>query len=581
MAEDHDHKDGELCRDCGTMQVHRRLLDTDRNYARRLAKIEDHAFRVMSSGVTLRPGCTRIPVVVHVVYRTAAENISQAQIDTQIDVINEDFRKKNADISTIPAPFAPLAADARIEFVLATEDPDGNPTDGVTRTQTTKTSFNSNDDIKFDSRGGKDAWDTSEYLNIWVGNLGGGLLGYAQFPGGPSDTDGVVVTHRGFGTTGTAQAPFDKGRTATHEIGHWLNLRHIWGDDGSGCSGSDFVADTPNQGGPNTGKPAFPKVSCSNGPNGDMFMNYMDYVDDDTMVMFTEGQVARMQACLDGPRSSIGEAIPCITKSLPKDLGKDGPKEFPKEWPKEGGKEGPKEFPKEWPKEGGKEGPKEFPKEFPKDGGKERPKEFPKELKKEWPKEGPKEFPKDPGKHIPKDGPFDPGPKSIRDPGPKTIKDPGPKSIIGDDPKSIIGDGGPKGIKDPGPKYTPKESPFDPGPKHFKDPGPKSIIGDGPKLRDPGPKTIYEGPQQPGGPIGYPVNELPQINQPFVLSTGTNPYAPAQPTYTGYDYDERAAMARHYEMMLATYDDLYQRGLLDEQGMMAYQQLYDAYMQLA
>jgi hypothetical protein len=141
---------------------------------------------------------------------------------------------------------------------------------------------------------------------MWVCQLGGGLLGYAQFPGGPAATDGVVILHSAFGTTGTAAPPFHLGRTATHEIGHWLNLNHIWGDDGTGCSGTDNVADTPNQGGGNTGKPTFPHVSCGNGPNGDMFMNYMDYVDDDAMFMFTAGQATRMQACLDGPRSLIG-----------------------------------------------------------------------------------------------------------------------------------------------------------------------------------------------------------------------------------------------------------------------------------
>jgi hypothetical protein len=116
----------------------------------------------------------------------------------------------------------------------------------------------------------------------------------------------VVILQSAFGTKGTAAAPFNLCRTATHEIGHWLNLNHIWGDDGTGCAGTDNVADTPNQAGYNVGAPTFPKVSCSNGPNGDMFMNYMDYVDDRAMVMFTAGQCARMQACLDGVRNAIG-----------------------------------------------------------------------------------------------------------------------------------------------------------------------------------------------------------------------------------------------------------------------------------
>jgi hypothetical protein len=143
-------------------------------------------------------------------------------------------------------------------------------------------------------------------LNIWVCTLGGGLLGYAQFPGGPLATDGVVILNTAFGTSGTATAPFNRGRSATHEIGHWLNLRHIWGDT-EHCEGTDFVTDTPNAKQPNFGKPTFPHVSCSNGPNGDMFMNYMDYTDDDSMFMFTAGQVTRMSATLDGPRSSLGK----------------------------------------------------------------------------------------------------------------------------------------------------------------------------------------------------------------------------------------------------------------------------------
>jgi hypothetical protein len=198
-----------------------------------------------------------------------------------------------------------VAADARIEFELAGTGPDGEPTGGITRTRTSTTSFGDDDRVKFGSAGGVDAWPSERYLNLWVCPLGGGLLGYAQFPGGPPETDGVVIAHTAFGTVGTARAPFDLGRTATHEVGHWLNLRHIWGDDGSGCSGSDFVADTPNQAGENTGRPAFPHVSCDNGPHGDMFMNYMDYVDDVAMFMFTTGQVQRMRACLENDRPRI------------------------------------------------------------------------------------------------------------------------------------------------------------------------------------------------------------------------------------------------------------------------------------
>ena len=149
------------------------------------------------------------------------------------------------------------------------------------------------------------AWPAARYLNLWACNLGGGLLGYAQFPGGPARSDGVVILHSALGTSGTAAAPFNLGRTTTHEVGHWLNLRHIWGDQND-CSGTDFVSDTPNAQLPNFGTPTFPHVSCDNGPNGDMFMNYMDYVDDVAMFMFTPAQVTRMNATLAGPRSQIG-----------------------------------------------------------------------------------------------------------------------------------------------------------------------------------------------------------------------------------------------------------------------------------
>ncbi|WP_217914704.1 zinc metalloprotease [Miltoncostaea marina] len=303
-----------MVRTCGTERVHERLMREVPGYAERRAAVENHAWRSARAPSAARAGCTRIPVVVHVVSRVAAEDIGMAQIESQIAVLNADFRRRNADRTLVPAAFMPVAADARIEFELASADPSGAPTDGVTRTTTTVNGFTDDDAVKSAGTGGADAWPADRYLNVWVCRLAGGLLGYAQFPGGPAETDGVVVTHTAFGTTGTAAAPFNLGRTATHEIGHWLNLRHIWGDDGTGCSGDDFVADTPNQAGPNTGTPTFPVVTCGNGPDGDMFMNYMDYTDDVAMFLFTAGQVTRMQAALDGPRSAIGRSVACGTK---------------------------------------------------------------------------------------------------------------------------------------------------------------------------------------------------------------------------------------------------------------------------
>ena len=194
--------------------------------------------------------------------------------------------------------------DPRIQFKLATRDPSGKPTTGITRTATTAPEFGPDNGVKSKRTGGVDAWPANRYLNIWVCNLGGGLLGYAQFPGGPAKTDGVVILYSAFGSRGRVDPPFNKGRTATHEIGHFLGLRHIWGDRND-CTGNDFVADTPAALQANTGKPKFPHITCNNGPDGDMFMNYMDYTDDASMFMFTTGQVARMNATLAGPRKAL------------------------------------------------------------------------------------------------------------------------------------------------------------------------------------------------------------------------------------------------------------------------------------
>ena len=297
-------------RTCGAYENHLTMLRTNPEYARARANIDARSREFAQSGrIAMRAGKTSIPVVVHVIFRAAVENISDQQIASQIDVLNRDYRKGNPDASGAPAVFGALASDSRIEFRLATVDPLGNPTNGVTRTQTAVAAFQADDKMKFGASGGHDAWDAVRYLNIWICpeimSPQGALLGYAQFPGGPAATDGVAIVHNAFGTTGTAAAPYNLGRTATHEIGHWLDLHHIWGDK-TDCTGDDLVADTPPQQSPNFGKPHFPHVTCGNGPNGDMFMNYMDYVDDNAMVMFTAGQVVRMQAALDGPRATIG-----------------------------------------------------------------------------------------------------------------------------------------------------------------------------------------------------------------------------------------------------------------------------------
>ena len=310
-------------RTCATMEMHNLLLRNNPEYRQNLEAQEEFTENYLRNGAEFRNGIITIPVVVHVVYNTPAQNISDAQVQSQMAVLNEDYRRLNADVSLTPSYFMPFATDARIQFQLAVRDPNCNPTTGITRTPTTVTAFSySNNGVKFATSGGHDAWPRDKYLNIWVCNLGNGLLGYAQFPGGPANTDGVVILYTAFGRgTQFALLPsYNKGRSATHEVGHWLNLRHIWGDDNGACTGSDLCNDTPNQGNSNFGCPANPTISCSNGPNGDMFMNFMDYTDDACMFMLTPDQSARMEATLMGLRNPLLSSDGLIPPVQPSDL---------------------------------------------------------------------------------------------------------------------------------------------------------------------------------------------------------------------------------------------------------------------
>ena len=298
-------------RSCATVDVLQQQLAADPGLAARMAAINNQAmlYAAKQAGTAQRGTVAvsvTIPVVVHVLYSATSENISDAQIQSQIDVLNEDYHKLNPDYTNTPSAFAGLVADVGVQFVLAKRTPTGVATTGIERKSSTTTSWGTADKIKQASTGGLDAWNASQYLNLWVGTIGGGILGYAQFPGGAAATDGVVISPVYFGRTGTVTSPYNLGRTASHEVGHWLNLNHIWGDDNGACTGTDNVADTPNQGAEHYGKPTFPQVSCSNGPNGDMFMNYMDYVDDNAMFMFSTGQSQRMNALFASGGARVG-----------------------------------------------------------------------------------------------------------------------------------------------------------------------------------------------------------------------------------------------------------------------------------
>jgi len=288
-------------RSCASYEVLQEQLKADPTLKQRMDQIEAFTTKLIQSGRSKGGGTVEIPVEVHVIYNTNAQNISDAQVQSQIDVLNEDYAASNGDIRNTPSLFNTVTSSGfGVHFSIAE----------TRRVKTKVKSFNTSDGVKSTQRGGDDAVDPQHRLNIWVCNLGQSLLGYAQFPGGSWNTDGVVILYSAFGSRskyagGTYISKYDLGRTATHEIGHWMNLRHIWGDDGGSCSGSDLVDDTPNQGGENYGCPSFPHVSCSN--SGDMSMNYMDYTDDACMYIFSKGQQTRALAVFaaGGPRAVL------------------------------------------------------------------------------------------------------------------------------------------------------------------------------------------------------------------------------------------------------------------------------------
>jgi hypothetical protein len=300
-------------RNCATMDVMEQQIKENPSLLKNMEEIERQTrefLRKYPDGTGTRNVIT-IPVVFHVVYNTTSENISDAQIQSQLDVLNADFRSLNSDVSQTPSDFAGVVADVQIEFCLATQDPSGNATTGITRKFTTNTSWGTSSALKNSSQGGTSPWNPSNYLNIWVCNIGNGILGYATLPVVVSPTlDGVVLDYRYTGTIGTATAPYHKGRTATHEVGHWLNLLHIWGD---ATCGNDQVVDTPVHNTSNGGCPVHPHYSTCTGNPVEMTMNYMDYTFDACMYMFTNGQKARMRAVLEGgTRASLLTSPGCL-----------------------------------------------------------------------------------------------------------------------------------------------------------------------------------------------------------------------------------------------------------------------------
>ena len=284
-------------RGCASHEVLERQMQEDPTLASRMANIDKFTNEAVKAG-RLVNGVIEIPVVFNVLYRTSAENISLAQLQSQIDVLNADYAATNSDYNTANNPYSSVrSGNMNIRFVL----------DQVIRKSTTKTSWGTRDAMKKSKSGGIDATSPTTKLNFWVCTIGGGILGYAQFPGGASSTDGVVCDSKYTGLSGSANAPFNLGRTATHEVGHWLNLRHIWGD---ATCGSDQVADTPTHDSANYGVPAVGHRSTCSGTPLEMYMNYMDYTDDRGMYMFSAGQKARTAALFVSGGARVSFAQP-------------------------------------------------------------------------------------------------------------------------------------------------------------------------------------------------------------------------------------------------------------------------------
>ncbi len=290
---------------CGTDEYNHNLvkdkLSEGQNYAEYLESIYDIKYDE-SVDLKTKKATRTIPVVFHVIHAYGDENISKAQIEDQLRVVNEDFQRQNADASNTRDFFKSRAANFNIEFKLARIAPDGSYTEGITRTYDPVNMIENYEDGSSEAKSTVSAWDRSRYLNIWVvkrieSSRAGTILGYAQLPGGPASTDGIVMIHDRVGTIGTANSS-GKGRTLTHEIGHWLGLYHPFQ---GGCSGSDGVDDTPPVAEASYGCTASqnPNTCNTDFPNEiDMVENYMDYANGSCMNAFTNGQFARVNGFL-------------------------------------------------------------------------------------------------------------------------------------------------------------------------------------------------------------------------------------------------------------------------------------------
>ncbi len=335
---------------CGTIEYMEHIESNHPGYIQSTKEAFNVAQSYMENGYVQKSNNTyRIPVVVHIVYNTPEQNIPDSVVHNQIATLNEDFNRQNADTVNMRTDFQPYAGSMNISFELAEFDPNGDPTDGITRTQTDTTTFSGNilemmsgdmtamENVKTTSTGGIDPWDQTHYLNIWVcnmainfmGNETPAILGYAtppaNLPNWPSGGagglgDGVVIQYQVFGSNNPnalpGQQPYiAKGRTPTHEVGHYLGLRHIWGDDAD-CGIDDGIADTPNATAQSEQDCNKTKNSCVDNIDGvdlpDMVENYMDYSAEDCQNTFTKGQADLMTGVLENQRWDLTHGNPAL-----------------------------------------------------------------------------------------------------------------------------------------------------------------------------------------------------------------------------------------------------------------------------
>jgi len=314
---------------CGTMHNYKALEANNPTLKQQRVDVEAIAREWLNQNKKQGVVVATIPVVFHVVHNLSIpeQNVPDSILYSQLEVLNNDYRRTNADTVNTRAEFDSLAADIEIEFCLANVDPTGSFTTGINRVTTTSTDFSFspfNNNVKTTAGGGVEPWPTTDYLNIWVCDMYSGgsplVLGYAQFPGDDPATDGVVMTyqHTGSRPWDAAAAPANLGRTASHEVGHYFGLRHIWGD--GACDSTDYVTDTPNASAASQQICTLTNNTC-NDPltepywNGydppDMLENYMDYSTDACMNMFTKGQKDRMWSFLNTARSTLLSSTKC------------------------------------------------------------------------------------------------------------------------------------------------------------------------------------------------------------------------------------------------------------------------------